>query len=94
MFTKGQIVECIATHPDGTLLTLGAIYTVVWSGLAFENFFPVDAVRLAEIPEPEPYLCIPSYYFRPLQDSRLDVFRAMLVQTPAPVFAYDGEDGA
>lgn len=96
-FHVGQLVECIddelptnldleTTIPDLNGLTRGRIYTVRWAGRFTRNDGDTHfGVRLNEIVRPEddvPYL---AGRFRPVDDSRLDVFRKALVRKPEVV---------
>lgn len=91
-FHPGQLVECIddalptnidlgTTIPDLHGIKKGRIYTVRWAGRFTRNDGDtLFGVRLSEIVRPEgdvPYL---ADRFRPVDDSRLDVFRAMLTR--------------
>lgn len=91
VFRPGQLVECLDdalptnldlenTIPCLDGLTRGRIYTVNWSGMFTRNtgetFY---GVRIDEISREQdvPYY---SSRFRPVDDSRLDVFRKTLVR--------------
>lgn len=95
-FRPGQLVECIddalpssidleSTIPDLDGLTRGRIYTVSWAGRFTRNTGDtIYGVRIAEIVRGQdvPYF---ASRFRPVDDSRLDVFRKALVCKPEVV---------
>lgn len=92
-FHPGQLVECVDaaipsnidlefTVPDLDGLTRGRIYTVRWAGRFTRNTGDtIYGVHLAEITRGKevPYF---AGRFRPVDDSRLDVFRKALVRKP------------
>lgn len=91
MFTPGQLVECINDEPDAFVwrgnkdlhgLRRGNIYTVQEAYVS--EWFKIRCITLAEIVRPEQSPPEPGFdvrRFRPVQCSRLDVFRHMLAPT-------------
>jgi len=106
MFEPGQLVVCVDdSDPLGRAVDLmdglkrGAVYTVRWSGMASSHFNPTTpAVRLKEIyrsPCPvtgEVDLPFAASRFRPLDDSKLSIFREMLAPSPDVIAEYVMED--
>lgn len=90
-FHPGQFVECVddalsanlnleTTAPELDGLTRGRIYTVGWAGRFTRNDGDtIYGVRLVEITRGQdvPYF---ASRFRPVDESRLDVFRSMLAR--------------
>lgn len=97
----GQLVECINDTPHGPLapdeytmdgLARGRIYTVRWVGMhqsdlhgRYRGLRLEEIFRKPEVPECEVDLPYRTSRFRPVESTRLNVFRAMLDQTPQKV---------
>lgn len=87
MFQVGQLVKCIADgapcaccgQPSG--LERGRVYTVS-RAMPWGRDFGVSVVEAATPPAHAPWGWLGSYYFRPLDDTALDIFRAVVTDAP------------
>lgn len=91
-FRPGQLVCCINDDPCpdcGAVdqATRGRIYTV-------SRIHPLGYISLEEISPPAPHDCWLPERFRPLDESRLTVFRQMLVSPPKKELVEDHLDAS
>ena len=86
MFRVGQLVVCVDDSLLGDCLTTKVVRGAVYTIRAFETHHGIAGVLLCEIVNlKSPYGGEYGYLarrFRPIVDSRLDVFREMLVRPP------------
>ena len=91
MFHVGQHVVCVDAGGAPSLKN-GAVYTVacvigpglaIWESRGFRG--KGYGILLIEAAPRDGYHAFAPQRFRPLSSTRLDVFRALLTKTPAPV---------
>lgn len=101
MFTVSQKVVCISGESDpdwhGDVPTVGAVYTVSWTGVAED--WGVEIIDLAELPSPAENGFERGYQascFRPVVERKtsIDIFTAMLTPSPVTVDALNMADHA
>lgn len=91
MFHIGQRVVCVdATDGGGCFpptmdgLLKGAVYTVRWAGLSVSSreAIRVEEITRTKLPGTDHEVGFLASRFRPVDETRLEVFRQMLAPTP------------